>query len=219
MAGCIPLFVYRFSRVHLWIFWIIHPQLAQDLDCIICPSGSYQAGCSNGCASSSGTWSGSSGSGSNSGSTSDLGCIPCHASCQECFGPLDTQCYECTDLFLLLQEPNGGGNGSICDNFLTIDTTRSVLQCVEECPQGSSSDAGSQQCKCQQGTYQNGTECFHCSSNCATCVNGTEDGCLACLLYSYEDICVQDCPLDTLPSDNQQCLPVYYVWVGDLLLQ
>ena len=197
---------------------LLRPQLAQDTECMPCLPGFYPEECSGGsCASDNdpGSGSGMSGSGSGvsqsgSGDTEDLqlfGCAPCHPSCLECFGPLSTQCYQCANLSLLLQEPTSSdpANVSACD---ATNTSRAVVQCVEECPPGSTIEAGSQQCTCLQGKYQNGSDCLNCSSNCSTCVNGTESGCLTCSSYSYENSCVADCPSQTLPNDDDECVPV-----------
>ena len=199
-----------------WSFPITHPQLAEDVDCIVCPSGSYRAECSDGCGSDSGSGSGSgSASDESSGSASGLqfsdACPPCHSSCLECFGPMNDQCYQCTNFFLVLREPLASNrtNVSECDSFIGADPSQPILQCVDECPPGSGTVTGSLQCSCLQSKYQNGSKCLDCSSNCLTCVNGTESGCLTCSSYSYENGCVQECPTHTLPSDDNQCLPVH----------
>jgi hypothetical protein len=87
------------------------------------------------------------------------GCFACHSECESCSGPNNNNCLSC---------PSG--------LKLTVQNTCG-------CPINSSLSSGGT-CICKSGSYNNGTDCQLCDSNCATCI-GTSTKCLSCGMNSF----------------------------------
>ena len=107
---------------------------------------------------------------------------------------------------MLLSQGVGGEGELICgyDGFLR-NSSLDVVQCVDECPVGSTLNNETNQCLCDQGYYQNGSLCSSCSSYCSECVNGTSSGCLRCSYARYQGNCVMSCPQETY-NINGECM-------------
>ena len=141
-----------------------------------------------------------------SGNSFDSDCLQCHSLCDSCYGPNSTRCYTCNDYYVLLSQGVGGEGELICgnDGFLR-NSSLDVVQCVDECPVGSTLNNETNQCLCDQGYYQNGSLCSSCSSYCSECVNSTSSGCLRCSYARYQGNCVMSCPQETY-NINGECM-------------
>ncbi|KAG8187463.1 hypothetical protein JTE90_009532 [Oedothorax gibbosus] len=138
-------------------------------------------------------------------------CAFCHADCETCFGPDETECTSCTGSLYL---KNGAciphcSNGYFQENGICYACHPSCATCsgfdldqCYTCPFGRTLKHGKCVTSCDEGKYMNSESvCTDCHFSCADCkLNSTESEitqCLKCKNTQHsilQDQCVSQCP-------------------------
>lgn len=124
-------------------------------------------------------------------------CFNCSVECESCFGPTDTECFECSNFRILL--PNSTMQCvSQCPNVSTLD-----FQCVDACESNEYARTDSQ----QQAKF-----CYQCNPLCDSAhscsgPNATQCGRCASLYNTITGSCVEMCPNFTFIDESNNCVP------------
>jgi hypothetical protein len=142
--------------------------------------------------------------------SSDGTCLSCNPSCDQCSGPLDTECTVCKQKFIL--SPNGQCRcnqnqintalqcvGFVCHVTCSYCKDNTVNGCTT-CKTGLILSL-STSCECPTGFYMNKLEwnCYSCHSTCLSCTGPLPTDCTICKsppLLSYLHNC--QCPANSI---------------------
>lgn len=119
-----------------------------------------------------------------------VSCLPCHALCKECFGPLKTQCLTCNA------------------NMIFYPPTYCVETCADPLVMGSGKYGYFKAQETIGGTTTKFDMCIKCHPYCTICFGTLVDQCTECQngYFLQGTKCIDDCPANQFPDMiNKRC--------------
>lgn len=147
-------------------------------------------------------------------------CHPCHAECEQCFGPSSTQCTHCR-VFAYYPAEGFPQCLSRCPVALAYETDISALPTFEPTTaEPSSGDCSSSDCEDEEDDGPLGPNplrrqaltapygCLPCHPECSSagCSGSADTDCMECQNVEYKGQCLPACPPMTFRNEDDQCI-------------